>query len=281
MPLSFYHGGKIYRDWVDVTPSEAYELFLRDPDSFKSSAVAPGQALEAFRTASTQAESVLCITLSSGLSGTHDSAVAARELAREELPGVTIEVLDSLQCTAAQGFIVLAAARKAAEGGSLAEVTAVARDMMARVGFIIFLDTIRHVYRSGRIPKVASQIGSALNVKPLLTMSPAGVLRFMGVARNHKGGVERLIKAMRERVGTCPVHVAVTHAYAPEEAEKLKERIASEFCCVELWISEFSPLMGYACGTGTVGVAFYHEEQAQRVPGHFRLPSSQTGRNPL
>jgi len=259
MPLSFYHGGRIYRDWVDVTPSQAYEMFLQDPDSFKSSAVAPGQALEAFRTASTQAESVLCITLSSRLSATHDAAADARELAREELPGITIEVLDSLQCTAAQGFIALAAARKAQEGGDLAEVAAVARDMMSRVGFIIFLDTIRHVYRSGRIPKVASQIGSALNVKPILTMSPSGVLSFMGVARSHKSGIERLLKAMRERVGTSAVHVAVTHAYAPEEAEKLRERIAADFCCVELWTSEFSPLMGYACGTGTVGVAFYTE----------------------
>ena len=47
--------------------------------------------------------------------------------------------------------------------------------------------------------------------------------------------------------------------YYPEEAEKLRERIASEFCCAELWVTEFSPLMGYACGTGTLGVAFYRE----------------------
>ncbi|MBC8476751.1 MAG: DegV family EDD domain-containing protein, partial [Dehalococcoidia bacterium] len=145
------------------------------------------------------------------------------------------------------------------EGGSLAEVTAAARDMMKRIGFIIFLDTIRHVYRSGRIPKIASQVGSALNVKPVLTMSSSGVLRFIGVARNQKSGVERLLKTMREKLGTGPAHIAVMHAYAPEEAEKLRERIASEFCCAELWITEFSPLMGYACGTGTLGVAFYHE----------------------
>ncbi len=55
------------------------------------------------------------------------------------------------------------------------------------------------------------------------------------------------------------VHVAVMHAYALEEAKKLKERIASEFNCAELWLTEFSPVMGYACGTGTVGFAFYKE----------------------
>ena len=62
---------------------------------------------------------------------------------------------------------------------------------------------------------------------------------------------------MREKVGLKLVHVAVTHAYAPEEAEQLKEQISSGFNCTELWISEFSPLMGYACGTGTLGLAFY------------------------
>jgi len=53
------------------------------------------------------------------------------------------------------------------------------------------------------------------------------------------------------------VHVAVMHAYALEEAERLRKRITAEFDCCELWVSEFSPVMGYACGTGTVGVAFY------------------------
>ncbi len=55
------------------------------------------------------------------------------------------------------------------------------------------------------------------------------------------------------------IPVAVMHAYALDEAEKLKQRISSEFNCAELWLTEFSPLMGYACGTGTLGLAFYKE----------------------
>lgn len=65
MPLSFYFGGKIYRDWVDISPSHAYELFLKDPESFKTSAISPGQFLEAYREASKQAsgEHLLCYCL--------------------------------------------------------------------------------------------------------------------------------------------------------------------------------------------------------------------------
>jgi len=259
LPLNFYFGGKIYRDWVDVTPSEAYELFLKDPDSFKTSSVSPGECLEVYREVSKRAENILCITVSSKISAVYNAALEAKEQVKDELPQTSIEVLDSQTCAAAEGFIALAAARAAAEGKSLAEVVKAAEEMRNKVSFFIFLDTIRHVYRSGRIPKIASQAGSILNIKPLLTTS-SGVLHFVGVARSKKGGGERLLKMMRDRVGLSPVHVAVTHAYALDEAEKLKERISSEFNCAELWVTEFSPLMGYACGTGTLGIAFYSED---------------------
>jgi DegV family protein with EDD domain len=167
--------------------------------------------------------------------------------------------VDSHLATAAEGMVALAAARAAKAGKSLAEVTKIAEEVREKVTFLAFLDTIKHVYRSGRIPKIAAQAGSLLNIKPLLTIS-SGVVRFKGAARSREGGIERMLKVMRDKVGQKPVHVAVMHAYALEEAQKLKERVASAFNCAEIWISEFSPLMGYATGTGTLGLAFYPED---------------------
>jgi len=97
-----------------------------------------------------------------------------------------------------------------------------------------------------------------LNIRPILTGS-SGLVCFKGVVRNREQGINRLLKTMRDKVGQSPVHVGVMHAYALDEAERLEERIASEFNCAELWLTEFSPIMGYACGTGTVGFAFYSE----------------------
>lgn len=243
---------------MDITPSEAYKLFLDDPDSFHTSAASPEDCLMAFRQASQRAESILCITLSAELSMMFSAAGDAKELAKTELPQTTIEVMDSYSATPSEGMVALAAARASAEGKDLAEVIRVAEDVRGKVHAYIFLDTIRHVYRSGRIPKVASHIGSALNIKPILTVS--GKVHFAGMARSRKQGIARVLQMMRDKVGDRPVHAAVTHAFALDEAEKLKERVASEFNCLELWLSEFSPVMGYACGTGTVGVAFYPEE---------------------
>jgi DegV family protein with EDD domain len=259
VPLSIYFRDKVYRDWVDITPTEAYQLFLQDPEGFATSPASPGHYLEAYREMSNQAKNILCITLSSKMSTGYEMACVAKEQARAELPQTSIEVLDSQTVTAAEGFIALAAARAAAEGKGLAEVTKVAEEMRNRTSFFILLDTIRYVYRSGRIPKVAARVGSMLSIRPILTIA-SGAINFAGAVRNKSSGMERILQMMRAKVGHSPVHVAVMHAYAREEAEMLKERIAAEFNCVELWLTEFSPVMGYACGTGTVGFAFYTED---------------------
>jgi len=259
VPISIYFRGKIYRDWVDITPTEAYELFLQDPERFATSPASPGHYLEVYREVSNQAKNIFCTTLSSRLSTGYEMACVAKEHAKTELPQTSIEVMDSQSVTAAEGFIALAAARAAAEGEGLAEVTKAAEEMRDKTTFLILVDTIRYVYRTGRIPKVAARVGSMLNIKPILTIS-SGLVHFAGVVRNEKRGIDRVLQMMRDKVGQNPVHVAVMHAYALDEAKKLMERVSSEFNCAELWLTEFSPVMGYACGTGTLGVAFYAED---------------------
>ncbi|MFC1985821.1 DegV family protein [Chloroflexota bacterium] len=258
VPIRLLVQGKVYRDLVDITPSEAYKLFLQDPESFATSPASPGHYLEAYHEASKQAKNILCITLSSKLSTGYDMARVAKEQAKDELPDTSIDVLDSQNVTAAEGFVALAAARAATEGESFTDVIRIAGETRDRVSFLIVVDTIRYVYRTGRVPKIAAQVGSMLNIRPILTSS-SGIVRFISAVRSRKHGINRILQLMRDKVGQSPVHVAVMHAYALDEAEKLKERVLSDFNCAELWITEFSPVMGYATGTGTLGLAFYKE----------------------
>jgi len=258
VPIRLLFQGKVYRDSVDITPSEAYEFFLQDPDSFNTSPSSPGHYLEVYREVGNRMKNILCVTLSSKISTGYDMACVAKEQAKTELPQTAIVVLDSLTVTAAEGFVALAGARVAAEGKDLNEVAQVAEEVRDKVNFVALLDTVRHVYRTGRIPKVAASIGSILKIRPILTSS-GGLIRFKGIVRKREQGINRILQIMKEKVGQSPVHVAVMHAYAPNEAEKLKEQISSEFNCTELWVTEFSPVMGYATGTGTVGLAFYKD----------------------
>ncbi|UCG54906.1 MAG: DegV family protein [Dehalococcoidia bacterium] len=258
VPIRLLVQGKTYRDSEDITPTEAYKLFLQDPESFNTTPASPGHYLEAYRTAVNGTKDILCVTLSSKLSTGYDMARVAKEQARTELPQTNIEVLDSHNVTAAEGFVALAGARAAAEGKGLAEAIKEAKQVREKVTFLAFLDTIRYVYRTGRIPKMAAQFGSILKIKPILTSS-GGLIKFKGIVRNREQGENRLLEIMRNKVGSHPVHVGVMHAFAPDEASRLKKRIASEFHCSELWISEFTPVMGYATGTGTLGLAFYSD----------------------
>ncbi|MHC4610143.1 MAG: DegV family protein, partial [Planctomycetota bacterium] len=103
-------------------------------------------------------------------------------------------------------------------------------------------------------------------------------------ARSRRTGAERMMREMKGKLDGRPAHIAVMHVYAEEAARELEERIAAEFNCDELWVTEFSPLMGYVCGTGTLGVAFYASQGSSpdsRTTPDLSLASSKTIPMPL
>jgi DegV family protein with EDD domain len=256
---NIYWNGSVYRDWLDITPGQAYELLQKDPDAFSTAAPSPGDLADTYRKVSESAESLLFITVSSKVSTLHNAAIAAKGLVKDELPETKIEVLDSRTCTGAEGFVAMAAARAASEGKGLAEVISDAESVRERVDLLFVLDTVRHAYRTGRIPRLASRVGSLLDVRPVMGWCD-GAARFKSMTRGREKGVEQIVGLMRSRVGGKRVHVAVHHTDAAEDGEKLKERVRQEFDCVELWLTEFSPIMGYSAGRGALGLAFYAEK---------------------
>lgn len=259
VPLNIYYNGTAYKDGVTITPTEAYELLAKDPDKFLTSPGSAGDYLEAYREASKEFQDILCITLSSKLSTLYNMAAVAKDEAKDKLPKANIEVFDSLNASGGEGLIVLAAAKAATEGKSLAEVIKVAETVRDKVNVIGVFETIRHVYRTGRIPKMAARLMAALSIKPLFSIS-GGSVHVTGITRIKKIGLRRLLSKMKNEVGAKPIHAFIAHANVLDEGEKLREQISSEFDCVELWLSDFSPIMGYATGRGTLLIAFYVEE---------------------
>lgn len=258
VPINVYFNGAVYRDGVDITPPEAYQLLEKAPHLFATSPASAGEYLETYRELSTQFKSILCITLSSGLSTLCEMARIAQEEAADKPAGTTIEVLDSRTAAGGEGLVALAAARAAIEGKDLAEVIEIAEAVRDRVNVIGLMETVRYVYRTGRVPKVAARAASMLNIKPIFDIL-GGVVHIAGLARTRENGINRVLQMMKKKVGTSPVHVIVSHANVPDEGGRLKERIASEFNCVELRLTDFSPVMGYATGRGTLVASFYSE----------------------
>jgi DegV family protein with EDD domain len=188
-----------------------------------------------------------------------NSATEAKQIMKEELPHLSINVVDSRTAGGAQGFVALAAARAAAMGKDLDEVTRTAELMIPRVHMIAVLDTLYYLARAGRIPKIAAWAGSMLRINPILTFSHEGI-GLLERARTKPKAVNRLLEIMEERTGGKPVHVNIMHANVIDEAEALKERVESRFKCVELYITDFAPTMGVQAGPGIIALAFYSQE---------------------
>ena len=257
VPVQVIFGDKVYHDGVDITPSQFYAL-LRQAEKLPTTAASlPGPFLEAYGKASQRASSVLCITLSTKFSGMFNAALQAIEMAKESLPNVVIEVLDSRTAAAAEGLVVLAAARAAASGKSLTEVAETAESVAQRVNLFAALDTLYYLVKGGRAPKIAALAGALLKIKPILTISE-GEAHPVTNPRTTRGAIKRMLRLMEHKiVKEQPLHVAVMHADALDRAVALRDQISSKYDCAELFITEFTPVMGAHTGPGVIGICFY------------------------
>ena len=262
VPISLIIEGRVYKDGVDITPTEVYRLLSANKINPTTSSPTPGDFIQVYRDLSKSVEGIegiVCITICSDISMMFDSATKAKLMAEEEKLPVSINLVDSRTAGGAQGFVALAAARAAAAGKDLAEVTRTAELMIPRVNMIAVLDTLYYLARAGRIPKIAAWAGSMLKINPILTFAHDRI-GMLERARTKPRGVNRLVEIMQERTKGKPVHVNVMHANVADEAATLKERIESEFRCTELHVTDFAPTMGVQAGPGTLALAFYSEE---------------------
>ena len=245
-----------YRDGVDIDPAEFYRLLQANNHVPTTSSPKPAAFLEAFRRAGSEADSVVCVTLSAGFSATYQSARSAAIMAEAE--GTHVVVVDSGAAAGAAGLMALEAARTAQSGGSTEDVVSRVEDLIPRVNLLAFLDTLYYLRRSGRVPLVAAWASSLLGIKPLTELKH-GKARLLGKPRTRARATERLLAVMRDRVGDAEAHVNVMHAKAAEDAQALGHQVESEFNCREVFISEFTPVMGAHLGPGLLGVAFHTE----------------------
>lgn len=260
VPIQLIIDNETYLDGIDIHPSGFYSLLRQSKKLPTTSSSSPNFYAEAFRKASLRAEGILCLTEPSRFSAMFNSASVAREITKETLPGTAIEILDCTTAAAGLGLVVLAAARAAAEDKPLETVKEIAVNTMNRVNLLATLDTLQYLARSGRVPQAAAMVNSILNIKPVFTLNHADA-HTVALPRTMKSALNRMLKLMKTMVKKGrPLHVAVIHADAPEQAIAFKNRISAQFECREIFITEFTPVMGVHTGPGLIGAAFYEEE---------------------
>jgi DegV family protein with EDD domain len=257
VPYYLHRGHETLRDLIDVSHDEFFE-WLSTADTLPTTAnPAPGDYLDAFAQAAKRADGIISIHMTSKGSGAYQSACIGREMAAVQLPGVKIEVVDTLQVSMVHGWAAIEAARTAQAGGDMGQVIAAAR-YVADTGYMIqTADTLRYLYMGGRIGRAKHLVGSLLNIKPLIGMEE-GIIVPLGQARTRSKAYAKMVELMLEKnPAHKPIKIAVTHVAVPDQAETLLDMVKQVFDCEETLISQLSPVLGVHTGPGLVGVNFF------------------------
>jgi len=251
-PQVLIWGDEVFEDGVDIQPGEFYTRLKNAKIMPTTSQVSPKAFKDIFDQRLEEGYQILTILVSEQLSGTLASAIQAREL----LSGAPIEIVDSRTTAMAMGFQVLAAARAAADGATLADCKAIAIKSREHTGVIFAVNTLEFLHRGGRIGGAARLLGTALNMKPILEVTGGRVEPIQRV-RTRSKSLNRLVELVEERIaGRQPVRLATLHANSPEDAKTILKATTDKVNAIESIFSEVSPVVGTHTGPGTVGIAF-------------------------
>ncbi len=249
VPLTIRFGDEELQDRRDVTPTDFWRRCAESSALPETAAPSPGSFLQAYeRAVSEGAEAVACLTLSSGVSATYQSALTAAE----GFDSVPVEVVDTRALTMGQGLLALAAAQDAASGSTLGDVISATRERMTRTRTYGTLATLDHLQRGGRIGNARALLGSLLSIKPVVQVKD-GVVEEESKQRTRSRSLEYLVAKVRS---DAPLEwLAVCDGAAPDVDVLLAELETVEVDH-PMVVTQLGPVVGTHTGPGTVGVCY-------------------------
>jgi len=258
VPYYIHRGKEVLRDLVTISKEAFYQWLPTAEELPKTANPSPGDYLEAYeRLADEGVREIVSIHITSKGSGAYQAATIAGQMLRDHHPDVRLEIIDTLNVSMCQGWMVIEAARAALAGKSLTDVVDLVRRMIPVTRMIQTADTLRYLYMGGRIGRARHLMASLLHVKPLIGMEDGEIVA-LGVARSRARAYQKIVEMVEAAAGTMGrIKIAYVHAAAQEEAEKLKRLAEARLTCVESLIAELPPALGVHSGPGTVGVCYF------------------------
>ncbi len=254
VPLVVTLDGESYREDVDIQPAEFYRLLAETDSLPTTSQPSAGDFAEVYRRLATTDPDILSIHMSSGLSGTVNSARAGAKL----VPEANVTVVDTKTLAAAPGWQIEAAVRALKAGWSREQVLALMERVGAATDSIFTLQDLKYLIHGGRISHMKGLIASLLNIKPMIGVEKeGGTYVQLGQTRSFKGAVKGLVKIMAaQHAPGSGLRVQVLHSYNPEGAAELREQIDQRFDCTWMPGGLLSLVLGAHTGPSMVGVAY-------------------------
>ncbi len=253
IPLIVNWAGEGLYDGIDITPAVFYDRLGKAKEMPSTSQPSAGEFHDLFSKISETADSIVCLTISSELSGTYASANAARDM----MEGFPIEIVDTRSTVMGLGFMALAAARAIENGADYKAAAQAARDLIPKIRVIFVVDTLEFLHRGGRIGGAQRLLGSVLSIKPVLQLED-GRIEPMNKVRTKRKAIQFMIdQAVTDLQGKSDVHIAMLNAVAPQDAQQAGEELRQRLNPGELVYADLSPVIGTHVGPGAVGVVYY------------------------
>ena len=257
-PLTLLYKGESFGSFTEEEELHAFYDGIRGGEMPSTSAVNPDGWGRVMEPVLQSGKDVLCLTFSSGLSTTYQSAVIAAEELKERYPDRKIIVIDTLCAALGQGLLVMHACKRRDQGMSLEELAAWCEENKLHLAHWVTVDDLNHLKRGGRISATTAFVGGLLNIKPIIHVDENGKLDTVSKARGRKAAMEYLASKVAEGgAGYDNETITVAHGDCPEDAKALAALIRAKCPFVKnVHIGYVGGVIGAHTGPGVL-VAFF------------------------
>jgi DegV family protein with EDD domain len=254
LPLIVTLDDASYREGIDIEPTDFYDLLEKTEKLPVTSQPSMGDFAELYRKLISKDRDIISIQMSSGLSGTINSAKAA---AKQILDG-NITILDTKTLSVAAGWQVRAAAKAAKAGLSIENIKKLVHQISEASDSIFTLNDLKYLIHGGRISHMKGLLASILNIKPQIGVEKEkGTYVQMGQARTFKKAVDGLVELMKKQhPAGSELLTQVMYSFNPDGGNMLRDVIDKTFKCTWLPMGPMSLVLGAHTGPSMVGVAY-------------------------
>ena len=255
LPLTIHFGDEEYRDGVDLSYEAFYNKLSEVKELPKTSQIPPQVFKEAFEKALAEGKEIICINGSSRASGTHQSAM----IAKQDLESDLIDVLDTLGLSIGAGLVVIEAAKMAAEGIGREVIVNRVKSLQENVEHIFTVDTLEFLKKGGRINPMKALVGGMLNLKPILTVKE-GLVESLDKVRGSKKVIGKMVELAKDKGGDLTNKtVAIAHANSPENLAALRQEVKQVLNPKEIIETDIGCTIGTHAGPGTLALFYFKE----------------------
>ncbi|WP_211745298.1 DegV family protein [Paenibacillus sp. Marseille-Q4541] len=255
VPLRVVFGQETYLDGIELSPAKFYEKLGDAKVLPTTSQPSPAEFMNVYSELLNEhpGSQIVSIHLSSGMSGTYQSALLGKSMLEEEY-GADITVIDSKSASYGYGLLVIHAAQLAQAGKSAAEIEAEVHKLHQDRKLYFLVDTLEYLQKGGRIGKASAILGTLLNIKPILSIDEEGVIYAVEKIRGQKKAMERIVQMFEQDFAGKRINIAVGHTANPETAEAFIALMKTRFELGEVVYPNIGAVIGSHVGFGTIAV---------------------------